>query len=202
VEALIAGWGKEIAEACAGRHVLSIQDTSEINFTTTQQRDRGLGEIGKGVGRGLLLHAMLGLDAETGHFGAGIGADLDTSRPGSDTAPAAFSPAKIETLHARLPELEGKTALQKNPHPPNSLPWAAWIIAKLGGWEGYPKSKPPGPITFRHGPEYFRSIARWMEAPRCMNRLAPKRGIHVFFNPNQPKKQNILRSLHNATQQA
>jgi hypothetical protein len=38
--------------------------------------------------------------------------------------------------------------------------WAGWIIAKLGGWDGYPKSKPPGPITFRHGLEYFKSIAR------------------------------------------
>jgi hypothetical protein len=38
--------------------------------------------------------------------------------------------------------------------------WAAWIIAKLGGWDSYPRSKPPGPITFRHGLDYFRSIAR------------------------------------------
>ncbi len=74
-------------------------------------------------------------------------------------AAIAFSPAEIETLQALLPEVEGKTALQKNPHPPASLAWAAWIIAKLGGWDGYPKSKPPGPITFRHGLEYFRSIA-------------------------------------------
>jgi hypothetical protein len=66
VEALLDGWGAELSEACAGRHVLAIQDTSEINFTTTKQRNRGLGEIGRGVGRGVLLHAMLGLDAETG----------------------------------------------------------------------------------------------------------------------------------------
>ena len=65
-EALIAGWGARTAVACAGRHVLAIQDTSEINFTTTVERRRGLGEIGKGSGRGVLLHAMLGLDAETG----------------------------------------------------------------------------------------------------------------------------------------
>ena len=48
------------------RHVLAIQDTSEINFATTPEHRRGLGEIGKGVGRGVLLHAMLGVDAETG----------------------------------------------------------------------------------------------------------------------------------------
>ncbi len=82
---------------------------------------------------------------------------LVQARDGRSEQPAkiAFSPAEIETLHALLPEVEGKTALQKNPHPPNSLAWAGWIIAKLGGWDGYPRSKPPGPITFRHGLEYF-----------------------------------------------
>jgi hypothetical protein len=386
-ERLIEGWGTEISAACAGRHVLAIQDTSELNFTTSAQRQRGLGEIGKGVGRGLLLHAMLGLDAETGglmglvagriwtrsgrvtlphgkrplsekeserwlstpqvaktvlqqaamvtevsdresdlyekwahlpapgfHILTRAGTDRSVAEAGgrlsnvalqsagtarvelpsrldrpariaqfearfgrvtlqrpkhlakqgdalakavevslvevreiaappgaepvlwrlltthgvdhaamawqvvawyrqrwmieqffrtlkqqglqledsqlesadrlikltaiaaraactimqlvqardgasAQAASIAFSPAEIETLHALLPETEGKTALQKNPHPPNSLAWAAWIIAKLGGWDGYPKSKPPGPITFRHGLEYFRSIA-------------------------------------------
>ena len=32
---LIEGWGAEAAQACAGRHVLAIQDSSEINFTTS-----------------------------------------------------------------------------------------------------------------------------------------------------------------------
>ncbi|WP_206744899.1 transposase, partial [Mesorhizobium sp. LCM 4577] len=78
----------------------------------------------------------------------------------AQSAEIAFTPTEIDTLQALVPELEGKTELQKNPHPPKSLAWAAWIIAKLGGWDGYPKSKPPGPITFRHGLQYFQSIAR------------------------------------------
>jgi hypothetical protein len=65
LDALIAGWGEQTAVAAAGRHVLAIQDTSEINFKTKPERRRGLGEIGKGVGRGLLLHAMLAVDAHT-----------------------------------------------------------------------------------------------------------------------------------------
>ena len=77
----------------------------------------------------------------------------------AQSAEIAFTPAEIDTLKALIPELEGKTALQKNPHLPGSLAWAAWAIAKLGGWDGYPKSKPPGPITFRHGLQYFRSLA-------------------------------------------
>jgi hypothetical protein len=384
IEALIAGWGVGASAACVGRHVLAIQDTSEINFTTTPQRRRGLGEIGKGGGRGVLLHAMLGLDAETGAVlglvagkiwtregrvaiphaqrllgdkeserwlstaeaakavlaGAAMvteisdresdiyakwvrvpadgfhiltramhdrpvegGGTLSTvaltaageamvelrARPdrpartarlavgsarvkvrrpqntrekgmpktveltlvqvseidppqgvepilwrlltthlvddqamawrvvgwyrqrwpieqffrtikqqglqledsqletaerlikltaiaaraavtimqmvhardgrSQQDAAIAFTPAEIDTLTALVPTLEGKTALQKNPHPAGSLAWATWVIAKLGGWDGYPKSKPPGPITLRHGLQSFRAIA-------------------------------------------
>lgn len=385
VDRLIEGWGSVTSAACVGRHVLAIQDTSEINFRTNAEHRRGLGEIGKGNGRGVLLHAMLGVDAASGGLlglvsgqvwtragrvdvqhdkrllsdkesgrwlttaetakgvlaGAAMvtevsdresdlyakwarvpepgfhllsramhdrsitqgGGTLSTApltpageadvklraRPGrpartahlvarfgqvslkrpqstrekglpetvtmslvevaevgtptdvepilwrlltthavedaamawrvigwyrvrwtieqffrtlkqqglqledsqlesaerlskltaiaaraaciimqlvhardghsAQAAQIVFTPAEIETLRALLPELEGKTALQKNPHPPDSLAWAAWIIAKLGGWDGYPKSKPPGPITFRHGLQYFQSVA-------------------------------------------
>ena len=48
----------ELSQSCAGRHILATQDTSDINFTTTRARSRGPGEIGKGSGRGVLLHAM------------------------------------------------------------------------------------------------------------------------------------------------
>lgn len=65
VERLIAGWSEETVEAVSGRHVLAIQDTTEINFRTSPGRDRGLGVIGKGVGRGVLLHPMITVDAET-----------------------------------------------------------------------------------------------------------------------------------------
>lgn len=386
LERLIAGWGAEAGAACAERHVLAIQDTSEINFRTREGHRRGLGEIGKGSGRGLLLHAMLGVEAESGALlglvtgriwtragrvttphrerslgdkeserwlstaqaakpvlaaaamvteisdresdiyakwarvpegafhlltramhdrpilgggklssaplaEAGVavvedlreragrparqahlqvrygpvelirpkitretglaktvrvslvevreidppqGAEpilwrlLTTHEVGDMTmawrvvgwyrrrwvieqffrtlkkqglqledsqvesaerllkltavaakaaalimqlvqardgataqdAAVAFSPIEIEAMAALVPKLEGKTALQKNPHPPTSMAWAAWVIAKLGGWDGYPKSTPPGPITFRHGLEYFTSIVR------------------------------------------
>src|SRR6266481_8094262 len=63
---LIESWSEGTAAAAEGRHVLAIQDTSEINFATTAERRRGLGEIGKGNGRGVLLHPMLAVDAESG----------------------------------------------------------------------------------------------------------------------------------------
>src|SRR5882757_3598966 len=63
---VIESWGEGTAAAAEGRHILAIQDTSEINFATTAKRRRGLGEIGKGNGRGVLLHPMLAVDAENG----------------------------------------------------------------------------------------------------------------------------------------
>ena len=87
---------------------------------------------------------------------------LVQARDGRSEQPAqvVFTGDQIKALHALLPRLEGHTALQKNPHPPESLAWASWMIAKLGGWDGYPKSKPPGPITIRHGLQDFHSIAQ------------------------------------------
>lgn len=79
------------------------------------------------------------------------------------SAHIAFTPSEIDTLKALMPELEGKTELQKNHHPTESLAWATWAIAKLGGWDGYPKSKPPGPITFMHGLKYFKILAKGRE---------------------------------------
>src|SRR5260370_29055066 len=65
VDRLIEGWGDQTAVAAAGRHVLAIQDTSEINFRTTSKRRRGLGKIGNGGGRGLLFHALFALPPTT-----------------------------------------------------------------------------------------------------------------------------------------
>jgi hypothetical protein len=395
LEALLAGWGERTAIAAAGRHVLAVQDTSEINFKTTAARRRGLGEIGKGVGRGLLLHAMLALDADTnaclglvageiwtrqgratvphekrpleqkesrrwvstaerakevlraaatvtviddreGDFygkwallpapnfhlltrsmqdraladGRGLyetaagwpiaavsiidlmarpnrparqaklalrfgsvalrrpqgsprdwpktveltlvevveldppadaeplhwylltthevrdtasawrivdwykrrwtieqffrllktqGLQLEDSRvetaerllkltaiaaraaviilqllqarDGQSAEPAstAFSEHEIQALAAAGATYEGSTKLQSNPYPPRSLAWATWIIARLGGWDGYPRTK-PGPITLKNGLEYFQAFARgWRVRDACIN---------------------------------
>jgi len=66
-------------------------------------------------------------------------------RPLTDVFDAADQPA----MAAICADLEGKTERQKNPHPPNSLAWAAWICARLGGWTGYYGK--PGPITIHRG---------------------------------------------------
>ena len=59
-------------------------------------------------------------------------------------------------LQALSKRLEGKTARQKNPHPPDDLAFASWVIARLGGWTGYYGK--PGPEVMRHGLDRFHAI--------------------------------------------
>jgi hypothetical protein len=82
---------------------------------------------------------------------------------------AAFDNGQINALTALNQQLEAGSKRLKNPHPPDSLAWAAWIIGRLGGWDGYPSSRPPGPITFKNGLEYFHAVAAgWCLRDMCM----------------------------------
>ena len=53
---------------------------------------------------------------------------------------------------------EGKTQLQKNPHPKGSLARMSWIIARMGGWKGYQSMGKPGPITMKRGLDRFNTM--------------------------------------------
>ena len=68
----------------------------------------------------------------------------------------AFEANDQPILEAISAGLEGKTERQKNPHPKGSLAFAAWVIARLGGWTGYYDK--PGPKTMRRGLEDFQRI--------------------------------------------
>src|SRR5687767_13382110 len=65
-EKLIEGWSGWTQESAAGRHLLAIHDTSAIKFATTPDNRRGLGKVKKGNAFGVLLHAMIGVDADSG----------------------------------------------------------------------------------------------------------------------------------------
>lgn len=68
----------------------------------------------------------------------------------------AFEPQDQPILEAVSVRLEGKTQRQRNPHPKASLAFAAWVIARLGGWTGYYGK--PGPKVMRIGLDQFRAI--------------------------------------------
>lgn len=90
---------------------------------------------------------------------AAIVMQLVQARSGSDTRPAslAFTADQIKLIALLNQRMQGKTTRQKNPHPENTLAWAAWVIAKLGGWHEY-EAKPPGPVTFHNGLATFRTF--------------------------------------------
>ena len=68
----------------------------------------------------------------------------------------AFDPDDKPVLEALSTQLEGATDKQKNPHPNGTLAFAAWVIARLGGWTAYYGK--PGPKVMRIGLEDFRRI--------------------------------------------
>lgn len=82
---------------------------------------------------------------------------LVEARAGNTTRLASdfFSKDEIKLLLLICIKLEGNTKKQKNPHKKESLSWVSWIIARLGGWNGYASESPPGPITMLKGLKKF-----------------------------------------------
>lgn len=78
-----------------------------------------------------------------------------------ETVPAnvMFDEDEQEMLHVEMERLHRKSpkALDgRNPFREDSLPWAAWIIARIGGWSGYVKAHGrPGYITMKQGLDRF-----------------------------------------------
>lgn len=69
-----------------------------------------------------------------------------------------FSEKECNCLLALNKKLEGNTTKLKNPYHPNSLAFGSWIIARLGGWSGYKKQRPSGPITTMRGLTRFYNV--------------------------------------------
>ncbi len=66
VQEIVETAAAKTAEASVGRHVLIIEDTSEINYQAKSGRKRGLGTVGNGTDIGLFVHPALALDAADG----------------------------------------------------------------------------------------------------------------------------------------
>ena len=73
-------------------------------------------------------------------------------------ASVAFSQEQQQCLTQIAPTLQGRTLKQQNHSPMASLPWATWLIARLGGWSGYRSGRPPGIPTLVHGLRRFETI--------------------------------------------
>lgn len=65
-EQLLANAYVRTGAAAAGRHVLAIQDTSELNYQAHARRVSGLGTVGNGSDVGMFVHPLLAVDAADG----------------------------------------------------------------------------------------------------------------------------------------
>jgi hypothetical protein len=78
-KAILSTASDHTALAARGRHVLAIQDTTELNFSAHKASKRGFGVVGNGRDIGLFLHPVIVLDAgdgdprQVGHAGGIIG---------------------------------------------------------------------------------------------------------------------------------
>jgi hypothetical protein len=63
-EAIVDALAWRTVAACAGRRVVAVQDTTEVNFAGRDRARRGLGPAGNGVALGFFIHPLVAVDAE------------------------------------------------------------------------------------------------------------------------------------------
>jgi len=76
----------------------------------------------------------------------------------TDKADLYFNKNEIEILKKLELKLDGKTKRQQNPYVRDSLAWAIYILAKLGGWLGQPAGYKPGIKTLKRGEDKLKTL--------------------------------------------
>lgn len=78
---MLARAGQLTGQRAAGRHVLAVTDTTELNFARHTASKRGFGTVGNGKDIGVLLHPVVALDAEHGGILGLVGAEVINRGP-------------------------------------------------------------------------------------------------------------------------
>src|SRR5947207_1220303 len=65
VDRIVRTLGARTAAQCAGRRILAVQDTTEINFSGRDKKRRGFGPAGDGKAPGFFIHPVIAIDVET-----------------------------------------------------------------------------------------------------------------------------------------
>ena len=99
---------RQVAERAAGRHVLALQDTSEMNYASHTASKYGFGTVGNGEDIGVLLHPLIAVDAEQGGLIGLIGAEVinrsEAEQPVAATAAAEDWKAAAKDHKRRAPD--------------------------------------------------------------------------------------------------
>ncbi len=69
-----------------------------------------------------------------------------------------YTENEIECLKELNKRIQGKTIKQQNQNNPETLKWATWVIARIGGWKAYQSQGPPGLIVLKRGLDKFYAI--------------------------------------------
>ena len=69
-----------------------------------------------------------------------------------------FDKEQQQCLSVINEKMQGQTDKLKNPSKPDTLKWATWIIARLGGWKGYSSQRKPGPVVLQKGLAKFYHV--------------------------------------------
>jgi hypothetical protein len=69
-----------------------------------------------------------------------------------------FETEEIECLEKINRQVQGSTQKLSNPFNKEKLPWAFWILARIGGWKGYASQRKPGFATLINGTSKFYAI--------------------------------------------
>lgn len=88
----------------AGRHVLAIADTSEINFATHTGRNSGFGTVGNGHDIGVFVHPIVAVDADHGGILGLVGAEVINRTQGRGVHDPSFEPVGMTRPDRAAPE--------------------------------------------------------------------------------------------------
>jgi hypothetical protein len=149
----------KISEFTQARQIIqwySFRWQIEQFFRITKKQGLDLESSQLETGEGLKKLALLGFAAALKIL------QLSLARDGTqnDKIVRYFSKDQIIVLNLLNDQLQGNTNKQQNPFSNDSLSWASWIIARLGGYSGYRSQSPPGPITFKWGLDKFNNLTR------------------------------------------
>ena len=126
----------------------------ELLFSTMKSKGLDLEGSELESGRGLKNLCLIGLQ---------VALKINQLSQGRDdqyqlSAQITFTQKQIAVLKVLVEQYEGKTEKQKNRFKAGTLAWAAWIIARMGGWKGYASEAKPGNKTMRIGLTKFENI--------------------------------------------
>lgn len=145
---------ESLSDACRIINWYSMRWQIELLFGTLKSKGLDIEASEVETGKGLKVLCLIGLQVALKINQLTQGRDCQIE----NSAQLIFSNEDIEVLKSLTIKYEGKTHKQKNNNTPRSIAWAAWTIARLGGWKGYTSEAKPGNQTMNRGLNLFEQI--------------------------------------------